>query len=483
MADEFRVSPEELRRVSAHLHDVSSAMKAVMSTLEGQLAPTYGKWGGDEMGDQFANGPSGYLAQLDWVKGSVDAKTALLDHYSDMLKQAADTFAQSDQPGLSYATPNPLVDQSGAFTQYGPAGALPAGAVGGAPLADMSTGGPGGVTEVGGTQGVPVNAGAGPITDTGAGNAAGSGGGGSDAGGFAPSASGGPATSGGDPGQSGSAGAGSGSSGATSGAQAAGGVPDDGLSGTADSGNAGNMPAGAGGQQDASDPSVTAPGSGPLNDAAMPPVSDPAAPGSPPPLPTPPSSPNKRRRRAAEDDPSSGPPGPETDGQSGSVEGSGAKPADPPRQRGSARPVVDGQASDTGVVRRAKDSASSREQSGSTPGRAGAVSGDSVRPETAAHGGRGGPGRPRRREATSEQAGTADDSSLAAGSPDGSEAGASVGGERGLDPAVSNAEQANRDLLLGDPDMVADNQVDDTASATTERQPSGREDLDVDRVR
>ena len=96
MADEFRVTPDELRRVSSDLHDVSSAMKAVMSTLRAQLAAEGPVWGGGDMGHQFADGPNGYLAQLDWVNGSVDAKTSLLDYYSDLLKQAT---RQADYAG------------------------------------------------------------------------------------------------------------------------------------------------------------------------------------------------------------------------------------------------------------------------------------------------------------------------------------------------------------------------------------------------
>jgi hypothetical protein len=57
----------------------------------------YGQpWGNDSTGHQFADGPDGYVAQLNWVFGAINAKTDLLDGYSQSLTQAADTFEQQD---------------------------------------------------------------------------------------------------------------------------------------------------------------------------------------------------------------------------------------------------------------------------------------------------------------------------------------------------------------------------------------------------
>ena len=97
MAEQFGVTPSELRSTSGDLHDVSSRMKGVMSLLRAQLGAEGAAWGGGSIGKQFADGPNGYLAQVDRVGGSVDAKTSLLDDYSDKLKQAADTFQRSDE--------------------------------------------------------------------------------------------------------------------------------------------------------------------------------------------------------------------------------------------------------------------------------------------------------------------------------------------------------------------------------------------------
>jgi hypothetical protein len=40
---------------------------------------------------------SGYLGQLEWVDGSIEAKTDLLDVYAQALKDAADAAEQQDQ--------------------------------------------------------------------------------------------------------------------------------------------------------------------------------------------------------------------------------------------------------------------------------------------------------------------------------------------------------------------------------------------------
>ena len=98
MAEQLGVTPPDLRATSEHLYDVSNRMKEVLSTLRARLAAEGVAWGDDEMGEQFANGSGGYLAQLKWVDGSVAAKTELLDYYSRGLKGAADSFEQQDQP-------------------------------------------------------------------------------------------------------------------------------------------------------------------------------------------------------------------------------------------------------------------------------------------------------------------------------------------------------------------------------------------------
>jgi uncharacterized protein YukE len=97
MPDPLGVTPPELRATSQHLEAVSSTMKGVLSALQADLAAEGAAWGDDEIGDQYANGDSGYLAQQGWVDGSVEAKTGLLDYYSRGLKTAADSFEQQDQ--------------------------------------------------------------------------------------------------------------------------------------------------------------------------------------------------------------------------------------------------------------------------------------------------------------------------------------------------------------------------------------------------
>ena len=96
MAESFGVSPHDLRATSLHLSDVSSTMRDVMESLRTNLGREGAAWGDDEMGNQFANGEAGYLAQLDWAGGSVDAKTGLLDFYAAALKVASDSFERND---------------------------------------------------------------------------------------------------------------------------------------------------------------------------------------------------------------------------------------------------------------------------------------------------------------------------------------------------------------------------------------------------
>jgi len=97
MAEQLGVTPPDLRATSEHLYDVSNRMKEVLSTLRARLAAEGVAWGDDEMGEQFASGPGGYLSQLKWVDGSVGTKTDLLDYYSRALKGAADSFENNEQ--------------------------------------------------------------------------------------------------------------------------------------------------------------------------------------------------------------------------------------------------------------------------------------------------------------------------------------------------------------------------------------------------
>jgi uncharacterized protein YukE len=97
MIDPLGVTPPDLRATSQHLNDVSGKMKNVLTTLRAKLGGEGAAWGDDKIGDQFTKGDAGYLAQLDWVGGSVDAKTELLDYYSRELRGAADSFEQQDQ--------------------------------------------------------------------------------------------------------------------------------------------------------------------------------------------------------------------------------------------------------------------------------------------------------------------------------------------------------------------------------------------------
>ncbi|WP_166906861.1 hypothetical protein [Mycobacterium sp. DL440] len=97
MAEELGVGPSDLRATSRNLNDVSVRMKEVLSSLQSNLVAEGASWGDDKMGDGFAKGGGGYLAQKDWVDGSVVVKTDLLDYYSDGLKGSADSFEQNDQ--------------------------------------------------------------------------------------------------------------------------------------------------------------------------------------------------------------------------------------------------------------------------------------------------------------------------------------------------------------------------------------------------
>jgi hypothetical protein len=74
-------------------------MKDVLASLRDELDGEGAAWGDNEIGDQFAKGDAGFLAQMKWVDDSVDAKTALLDYYARGLKGAADSFEQATRFG------------------------------------------------------------------------------------------------------------------------------------------------------------------------------------------------------------------------------------------------------------------------------------------------------------------------------------------------------------------------------------------------
>jgi hypothetical protein len=72
-------------------------MKDALSSMREDLAAAGAQWGEDRMGDQFAKGDAGFVAQMDYVDESVEAKTGLLDHYARGLKGAADSFEAQDE--------------------------------------------------------------------------------------------------------------------------------------------------------------------------------------------------------------------------------------------------------------------------------------------------------------------------------------------------------------------------------------------------
>jgi uncharacterized protein YukE len=97
MSDPLQVTPDGLRGVGDHLEEVSNKVKQVLSSLNTRLEGEGSPWGNDATGDGFAKGPNGYLAQWDWVKSSIGAKTKLLDDYTDSMRNAANTLQGQDQ--------------------------------------------------------------------------------------------------------------------------------------------------------------------------------------------------------------------------------------------------------------------------------------------------------------------------------------------------------------------------------------------------
>jgi hypothetical protein len=91
MTEPLGVTPAGIQVATEHLAEVNSRMAGVLSTLRGKLDGEGAAWGEDSIRHSFANGPNGCRAQVGLGKGSVDAKTGLLDDYSASLRTAADT--------------------------------------------------------------------------------------------------------------------------------------------------------------------------------------------------------------------------------------------------------------------------------------------------------------------------------------------------------------------------------------------------------
>lgn len=96
MTEPLGLTPDDLRAASEYLANVSAQMKDVQSALQDMLRGEGEAWGHDKIGNQFASGGQGYRSQSDWVDGSIDAKTELLNFYSTRLRQTADSLEQQD---------------------------------------------------------------------------------------------------------------------------------------------------------------------------------------------------------------------------------------------------------------------------------------------------------------------------------------------------------------------------------------------------
>lgn len=96
MNEPLGLTPAELRAAAEYLAHVSSRMKGVQSSLLEMLSREGEAWGSDKIGNQFASGGQGYRMQSDWVDGSIEAKTELLDYYSRGLRTTADSLEQQD---------------------------------------------------------------------------------------------------------------------------------------------------------------------------------------------------------------------------------------------------------------------------------------------------------------------------------------------------------------------------------------------------
>ena len=96
MAEQFGVTPPELRSVAGDLGEVSSQIKAVMASLRAQIA---GEGAGIACA-LSAGDASSFHAHCDHVHTTVDpADTGVLDYWANYLGQAADVFQRSDHQG------------------------------------------------------------------------------------------------------------------------------------------------------------------------------------------------------------------------------------------------------------------------------------------------------------------------------------------------------------------------------------------------
>jgi uncharacterized protein YukE len=98
MADQVGVSPDELRRVAADVHDVRDRMHGVHASLSEGLAGVGPAWGNDNPGHEFHDGAKGYGAQHEWVSGSIKSMADdVLGRYADALNDIANSFQQADE--------------------------------------------------------------------------------------------------------------------------------------------------------------------------------------------------------------------------------------------------------------------------------------------------------------------------------------------------------------------------------------------------
>jgi hypothetical protein len=95
--DLLAVVPGDLRGTAKNLNTVSARMSAVLSNLQHLLDAEGTPWGNDDTGKQFAEGDSGYLAQLAYVKSAIGDKTDLLSGYATDLTTTANGLEQQDQ--------------------------------------------------------------------------------------------------------------------------------------------------------------------------------------------------------------------------------------------------------------------------------------------------------------------------------------------------------------------------------------------------
>lgn len=95
------VTPVELRSAAEYLAYVSGLMREAHSALHDALISEGEAWGTDKIGRRFADGPQGYHVQSDWVDGSIEAKTGLLDFYAEGLRVVADALAHQDSTWIS----------------------------------------------------------------------------------------------------------------------------------------------------------------------------------------------------------------------------------------------------------------------------------------------------------------------------------------------------------------------------------------------